>query len=143
VDLVTMTGNVAQVFLTDEAWSSTLRASYTALRPGGRLVFEVRDPDKEDWRSWTPERTYRCLQLPGAGPLETWTALTDVSLPLVSFSQYFVFGSDGETIVSDSSLRFRSRVEVTDSLLDTGFRIEDVRDAPERPGLELVFIARC
>jgi SAM-dependent methyltransferase len=143
VDLVTMTGNVAQVFLTDETWSSTLRASYAALRPGGRLVFEVRDPDREGWRCWTPERTYRCLEVPGAGQLETWTALTDVSMPLVSFRQYFVFRSDGKTIVSDSSLRFRSRVEVTESLLDAGFRVDDVRDAPDRPGLELVFIARC
>jgi 2-polyprenyl-3-methyl-5-hydroxy-6-metoxy-1,4-benzoquinol methylase len=35
VDLVTMTGNVAQVFLTDEEWAATLGAAYAALRPGG------------------------------------------------------------------------------------------------------------
>ena len=47
VDLITMTGNVAQVFVTDEEWMATLRACRDALRPGGRLVFEVRDPAKE------------------------------------------------------------------------------------------------
>ena len=34
VDLVTMTANVAQVFVTDEDWASTLRATYAALRLG-------------------------------------------------------------------------------------------------------------
>ena len=44
VDLATMTGNTAQVFLTDDDWSATLRGIHAALRPGGHLVFEVRDP---------------------------------------------------------------------------------------------------
>jgi SAM-dependent methyltransferase len=141
VDLVTMTGNVAQVFLTDTHWRATLRAAYGALTPDGRFVFEVRDPEKEGWRSWTRDRTYRNLDLPGVGGLQTWTDLTDVSLPLVSFRQHFVFGRDGTTVVSDSTLRFRSRSEVMASLLDTGFRVEDIRDAPDRPGLEFVFVA--
>src|SRR5262245_34286583 len=43
-DLATMTGNVAQVFLDDAEWAATLRAIHTALRPGGRLAFESRNP---------------------------------------------------------------------------------------------------
>ena len=35
VDLVTMTGNVAQVFLSDDDWMTVLRSAYAALRPGG------------------------------------------------------------------------------------------------------------
>ena len=38
VDLATMTGNVAQVFVTDAEWDSALRSARTALRPGGRLA---------------------------------------------------------------------------------------------------------
>lgn len=55
VDLVTMTADVAQVFLTDEDWTSALRAAGDALRPGGRLVFESRVPEREAWREWTPD----------------------------------------------------------------------------------------
>jgi SAM-dependent methyltransferase len=51
VDLVTMTGNVAQVFVTDAEWAATLRAAYAALGPGGRLVFETRDPAAR--RGWS------------------------------------------------------------------------------------------
>src|SRR5215472_5308807 len=38
-DLITMTGNVAQVCVTGEEWMTTLRACREALRPSGRLVF--------------------------------------------------------------------------------------------------------
>ena len=39
LDLALMTGNVAQVFLSDQDWDATLAGVHTALRPGGRLVF--------------------------------------------------------------------------------------------------------
>src|SRR3954451_7175298 len=44
VDAVTMTGNVAQVFLHDDEWSAALRSAWQSLHPGGHLVFETRDP---------------------------------------------------------------------------------------------------
>jgi hypothetical protein len=49
--------------------------------------------------------------------------------------------TDGAILTSDSTLRFRSRDEVESSLLATGYRVLDVRDAPDRPGREFVFIA--
>jgi hypothetical protein len=53
-----------------------------------------------------------------------------------------VFEADGTTLTSDSTLRFRRREEVADSLSSAGFELDDLRDAPDRPGRELVFIAR-
>src|SRR5215813_11341528 len=55
-DLITMTGNVAQVLVTDEEWMATLRACREALNPYGQLVFEVRDPANEAWKGWKRER---------------------------------------------------------------------------------------
>ena len=141
VDLVTMTGNVAQVFLTDEDWSETLSGAYCSLRPGGMLVFEVRDPARQAWREWNREQSFRRVDLPGVGPVDTWVELTDVSAPFVSFRWTFVFGSDGAVITSDSTLRFRGRTEIEDSLGATGFAVRQVRDAPDRPGREFVFLA--
>jgi hypothetical protein len=43
---------------------------------------------------------------------------------------------------SQSTLRFRDRGEIADSLAAAGYRLDGVRDAPDRPGLEFVFIAR-
>ena len=143
VDLATMTGNVAQVFLTDDAWRATLGALHGALRPGGRLVFEIRDPAQEAWRDWNRPQSFRRLVPPGVGPVQTWVDLHRVELPLVSFRNTFVFEADGATLTSDSTLRFRTRGEVTADLEAAGFQVESVRDAPDRPGREFVFVARA
>ncbi len=142
VDLATMTGNVAQVFPTAEEWAATLGAIRAALRPGGRLVFESRRPERQAWRDWTRERSWTRAVVPGVGPVETWVEVTDVRGSLVSFRWSFVFEADGAALTSDSTLRFRSREELGDSLAAAGFTVEDVRDAPDRPGHELVVIAR-
>jgi hypothetical protein len=47
----------------------------------------------------------------------------------------------GAVITSDSTLRFRDRGEVESSLAAAGYRVRDMRDAPERPGREFVFLA--
>jgi SAM-dependent methyltransferase len=142
VDLVTMTGNVAQVFLSDEEWTSTLRAACSALRPGGHLVFEVRDPARKGWEEWHHQQSFRRVDLPDVGTVETWVDLVDITPPLVTFRWTFVFDSDGAVLTSASTLRFRERDEVVASLRDTGFAVNDIRDAPDRPGREFVFLAQ-
>lgn len=142
VDLATMTGNVAQVFLTDEDWATTLQAAYAALRPGGRLVFETRNPEAKAWLKWNREQSYRRTVIPGVGGVQTWVDLIDVAADRVSFRSTFVFESDGAQLTSDSTLRFRTRDEVIASLAVAGYLIDEVREAPDRPGLEMVFIAR-
>jgi SAM-dependent methyltransferase len=134
VDLATMTGNVAQVFLGDD-WELTLRGIHDALRPGGHLVFETRRPEARAWEGWA-KAAPRVLD-----GVEEQLELLDVSLPFVSFRHTYRF-PDGAVIASDSTLRFRSRDEVTESLVACGFEVVDVRDAPDRPGREFVFLAR-
>lgn len=142
VELATMTANVAQVFLTDEDWAATLRGVQGALAPGGRLVFETRDPAFKGWLEWTRDQTHTVEEIPGVGEVETWCELTEVAEPFVSFRNTFVFGSDGAVLTSDSTLRFRTRDEVEESLVGAGFAVDEVRDAPDRPGREFVFISR-
>jgi SAM-dependent methyltransferase len=142
VDLATMTGNVAQVFLTGEEWAAVLRAVHESLRPGGRLAFESRDPEQKVWLGWNRAHTYQRAVIPDAGPVQSWMDLTKVEGNLVSFRTTFVFEGDGAVLTSDSTLRFRGRGELADSLAKAGLVVDEVRDAPDRPGLELVFIAR-
>ena len=142
VDMVTLTGNVAQVFLSDEEWNLVLRAVHAALRPGGTLVFETRVPDREAWRAWTREATFRRLSVPGTGPVETWIDLVQVAPPLVSFRRTYAFGNEGAVRTSTSTLRFRERDEIGRSLHAAGFEVAEVREAPDRPGLEMVYLAR-
>jgi ubiquinone/menaquinone biosynthesis C-methylase UbiE len=141
-DLAFMTGNVAQVFVTDQDWAAALTAARHALRPGGRLVFETRDPARQAWRQWTRDETYRRLVIAGTGPVETWTELVEADADRVSFHTTFIFKNDAAVLTSQSTLRFRDRDELTASLTTAGLLVDEVRDAPDRPGLEFVFIAR-
>jgi SAM-dependent methyltransferase len=140
-DLATMTGNVAQVFLEEDEWAETLHAAHRVLKPGGWLVFEARRPEREAWLEWNREDSFSTLEIPGVGVVESWYEVIDVSLPFVTFRGTIVFQHDGTTLTSDSTLRFRSRDEIAASLEALGFRIDDVRDAPDRPGKEHVFLA--
>ena len=142
VDLVTMTANVAQEIADPDTWQKTLRGAYEALRPSGHLVFETRDPARRAWEEWTREHSYRVTEIPGVGSVESWVQLIEVSQPLVTFRWTYVFAADGEVLTSDSTLRFRERDEVETDLVAHGYVVQDVRDAPDRPGKEFVFLAR-
>jgi SAM-dependent methyltransferase len=142
VELATMTGNVAQVFLTDAEWDAALLSARAALRPGGRLVFETRDPAAQAWREWNRAGSLSRADVPGVGPVQSWGEVTDVRGDLVSFRSIFLFETDGAILHSESTLRFRQRDAVADSLMAAGFVVDDLRDAPDRPGRELVFVAR-
>jgi SAM-dependent methyltransferase len=142
VDLATMTANVAQAIVHPRDWQATLRGVHDALRPGGHLVFETRDPANRAWRQdWTPARSRKITEIPGVGAVESWVELIDVSEPLVTFRWTWRFASDGQTLTSDSTLRFRERGEVEAALVAHGYLVDEVRDAPDRPGRELVFLA--
>ena len=139
-DLAVMTGNVAQVFLTDDEWWQTLRGIGAALRPGGHLAFETRRPGDRAWREWAADTAPVILDIPGTGIVEQRREVTQVSLPFVSFRYTYRF-DDGAIVTSHSVLRFRSRAEVESSLAAQGYRVAEVRDAPDRVGREFVFVA--
>ena len=108
-------------------------------KPTGRLVFEVRDPARRGWREWNRADSISRVAIAGLGTVEYWVELTEVSLPMVSFTQHYRF-DDGSLLTSDSTLRFRERDEIVASLSATGFSVLEVREAPDRPGREFVFV---
>jgi len=140
-NLVTMTANVAQHFLTDAEWDAALSAIRDALLPGGHLVFESRRPEARAWDGWTPDRTRVAADIDDIGHVESWQEVLDVSHHLVSFRASNLF-EDGTLIEVDTTLRFRTEQELRVSLAAAGFETLEVRDALDRPGREFVFIAR-
>lgn len=137
-DLAVMTGNVAQVFVSDEDWDQTICAVHDSLRLGGWFAFESRRPETRAWEEWDLAPTP--VALPGGGSVVVSRKVTRVALPLVTFESVTVVG--GESLASSSTLRFRDRSEIERDLERHGFQVIDVRDAPDRPGKEYVFLAR-
>ncbi|MFO7166935.1 MAG: class I SAM-dependent methyltransferase [Chloroflexota bacterium] len=145
-DLAVMTGNVAQIFLDEEVWLATLRDLRRALRPGGVLAFESRNPAARAWEQWNRAQTFTRMETP-SGPLEEWLEVVEVRDGRVHFQGHNVFLATGEVLVIDSVLRFRTRDEICSSLAACGFAVEHVYGDWEGGPLTddsrvMVFVAR-
>lgn len=145
-DLAVMTGNVAQVFLDDAEWAKTLRDLHAALRPGGHLAFESRNPDAHQWEEWNRKATYERIDSP-SGPMECWLDVVGVGNGRVRFEAHNVFSETGEDLVVPSELRFRTQAEITASLQAAGFTVEHVYGSWDRSPMTsasrpMIFVAR-
>jgi SAM-dependent methyltransferase len=145
-DLAIMTGHVAQIIRDDEVWSATLAAIREALRPGGRVAFESRNPLARPWTAWTPQASRCRVEDAVVGPVEVWFQDPKVDGDLVRYDIHYLFARSGEELVSHTELRFRTRAELSRSLSDASFSLESVfGDWDGRPAdaasRELIFVA--
>ncbi|WP_052665256.1 class I SAM-dependent methyltransferase [Nitriliruptor alkaliphilus] len=130
-DLALMTRHVAQFFVDEDEWATTLRDLHRALVPGARLVFDSRDPRSRAWDRWNPEDSRSIVELPDRTEVDLFTEVTDVDGSVVSFATHYRF-DDGTHLTSTAALRFRTEDELRDSLAAAGFSIRAVYGGWER-----------
>jgi SAM-dependent methyltransferase len=65
-ELAVMTGHAFQELITDDDVRLTLAAVRRALGPGGRFVFDTRNPAARAWERWTPEHGVEATDADGA-----------------------------------------------------------------------------
>jgi SAM-dependent methyltransferase len=138
-DLAMMSGHVAQFFLDDASWQAALTAIAGALRTGGHLAFETRDPAARAWETWGTRRT---AVDPVYGRIAHWTTMVSVRDAVVAYELHYLF-EDGEHVVVPGALRWRTLASLTTSLARAGFTIEQTYgDWDRRPaGRELIIVA--
>ena len=86
-DLVLLTGHAFQVFLTPGDQAAVLRTIAFHLAPGGRFIFDTRNPNAEEWRQWTPEASGRRLEHPHLGRVEAWNDVErDAATGIVTYA---------------------------------------------------------
>jgi SAM-dependent methyltransferase len=117
-DLAICTGNAIMHIGPDEL-PSTLTSLAEALRSGGRLSFESRNPAYREWERWTPEATYS-ERVTRVGHLREWLDVTDVHEGRVVFDAHNVF-PNGEDRVYTTILFFRTAEEFHRELGSAGF----------------------
>jgi len=113
-DLVVMTGHVAQYFLDDDAWRDVLADARRALRRGGHVAFEIRNPAVEAWRAWASADPV---------PTRTGTVRTEVHRrgDLVTHVDHWTRGDRSWT--TTETLRFPSWHDVTAGIAAAGLEI--------------------
>lgn len=123
-DLALSTGNT-MMHISPAAYPTVLNSLRTALRPGGVLSFEIRNPQVKEWERWNPAETYSERET-SFGRLREWLETTEVDRGRVVFDAHNVF-PDGQEAVYTSVLYFRSAADVTADLDRAGFGDIDIR----------------
>jgi SAM-dependent methyltransferase len=124
-DVAVMSAHVAQFLVDDEDWHGTLRDLRRCLVPGGRVVFDTRDPQAAAWERWNPEESRRPALLPDGVTVDTWGGVESVRDGVVSFAHHYVF-SDGERLQSTAAMRWRSDDEIRADLTRAGLVIDEI-----------------
>jgi SAM-dependent methyltransferase len=138
-DLVTMTGHAFQELRTDAEVAGTLRTMRAALRPGGRVAFETRDPTAREWEQWDGAS----FDVEHAGAtVRTSYAVHSVAGDLVSFTET-LDGGPWRGKAGRSTLRFLDAAALDRFLADAGLRVEERYGSfrREATGPEIITIA--
>ena len=124
-DLVVMTGHAFQVFLTEPDRRAAIETIAAHLAPGGRFVFDTRNPADDDWRSWTPEETRRSFEHPEHGRVEAWNDVScDEASGVVTYETHYRLPGEGRHYWAASKIAFPAQEEVASALQDAGLFVE-------------------
>ena len=145
-DLVVMTGNAFQVFVTDDELRSSLGAIRDALTSTGRFAFETRNPPAREWERWTPDNAREVADDAGT-VMRMEQNVVSAEGQRVRFTLTFTTPAWDRPEVSESTLRFLDVETLNAFLREAGFEIEhqfgDWAREPLTPeSLEIVTVAR-
>ncbi|WP_407540390.1 class I SAM-dependent methyltransferase [Deinococcus radiomollis] len=122
-DLALMTSHVAQFMTGDAEWADALTALRRSLLPGGKLIFDTRDPAARDWLAWNPVDSRETVVLQDGRGADLWTEVTGLYGELVTFVHHYRIDGEGAELRSVSTLRFRSEETLRGSLELAGFEV--------------------
>ena len=122
-DYAVMTGNVAQ-HIGGSDWERTLTDIREALRDGGVLAFESRNPQARAWEKWAAgEPTIRDT---ANGPLREWCEVNETEPGQIVLTAHNVFDDSREHSTEQLTLAFRERKLIEKQLRDAGFVVDGV-----------------
>jgi SAM-dependent methyltransferase len=143
-DLAFLTGNVVQ-HIPDPEWSRTLADLRAALRTGGTLSFESRNPADRAWETWAGPATSRDT---AHGPLEEWADVEETGPGRVTVAFRSRFAATGDLVTEVQEFAFRDRTTIVEQLDAAGFDVDAVHGDFVRGPLTgssrvMVFVARA
>jgi len=124
-EMVLMTSHVAQFFTDDKEWQKMLKATNKALKPGGYIIFDSRNPLTKPWEKWTRETSSKKFDTSN-GEIEMWYQLLKLENNCVLYEIHYFFIKTNKELVSVNKLIYRSQEDIIQSLSDAGFMIQNI-----------------
>lgn len=123
-DLIVMTGHAFQVFLTREDRAAALRTIAAHLEPGGRFVFDTRNPACREWEEWTPELSRATLHHAAYGEVSVWNDVArDQDTGIVTYQTHYEVAATGTRHSASARIAFLALEEVMELLEAAGLRV--------------------
>ncbi len=120
-DLIVMTGHAFQVLQTDDDVIDTFRTVYEHLKLDGLFVFESRNPAIDWEKSWNYDLE---IELPTDDVVKESRRFVSMEDNKLSFELRYQF--DAELLISNSTLRFWTELEIRNHLESTQLRAEKI-----------------
>jgi len=123
-DFITMTGHAFQCLLSDADQLACLRTFAAHLAPGGRVIFDSRNPARREWEEWSPAESRRFVEHPAYGRVESWNDYQfDAASGIVTYGTYYRL-PDGELLQAKSQIRFSPRDHLAALLQEAGLQVD-------------------
>jgi SAM-dependent methyltransferase len=105
-DLIYMTGHAFQALLSDDDAVAVLRTAHDHLASDGRFAFESRNPARQAWLSWTPDKRRIVTTAEHGRVEEFFDTSADPDTGIVDIAHHYRFADTGKAIVGHSRIRF-------------------------------------
>lgn len=125
-DLVLLTGHAFQVFLADEDQRAVLSTIAAHLAPGGRFIFDTRNPAAQAWRDWTPGQSRRKFEHPGLGTVEAWNDIVqDAATGIVTYQTHYRVLAGERHYSAASRIQFTTQEKLAAMLDRAGLAVDE------------------
>lgn len=101
-----------------------------ALRAGGILAFDSRNPRVRGWDAWADANL--TTRPTSHGPLRGWLEVSEPAPGRVTLTFHNEFENSGDDVVDRLTLAFRERALIESQLTDAGFTVEAVWGGRDR-----------
>lgn len=124
-DLVLLTGHAFQVFLTMEDRRAVLATIAAHLAPGGRFIFDSRNPACREWEEWGEEESMRLIDHPRFGAVSAWNDVAhDPATGIVTYGTHYEIRATGQRLSAASRIAFPQKAELDALLAEAGLKVE-------------------
>lgn len=124
-DLILLTGHAFQVFLTTEDQRAALATIVAHLAPGGRFIFDSRNPAYRSWENWTKRAGSREIEHPQHGRIEAWNeSAYDVATDILTYENGFRVIATGQNLSALAQIRYTAKDELERLIGEAGLAVD-------------------
>lgn len=125
-DLIFLTGHSFQVFLTEDDQAAVLATIAAHLAPGGRFIFDTRNPACPARKIRSADETRRCIHHPRLGEIEAWNESSyDSETQILTYENAYRVLDTGDVFSATAQIRYTPQPELAAMITAANLAVDD------------------